>query len=148
MGLAENNFFRLKAWNVAACLIAVLAMSASAVAACACSHHQPLVKAEEKPSCHSASHAEPAVSLQDLPESNSLHSGCNCFVNDRIPAITAKSDSKKFSAAKMVTADSSVVSTIAVLSCSSAVSTNVESPNFIYSGTFLASGPSRAPPRL
>ena len=135
-------------WNIAACLIAVLAMCASAVAACACSHHQPQIKVEEKSSCHSTSHAEPAVSSEDVPDSDSLHSGCNCYVNDRVPAITAKPESKKFSAVKINAAGSKVVSTARVRLYSYARVATFDSPRLNYSGSSLTSGPSRAPPRL
>ena len=143
-----NNFFRFRALNVVACLIAVLAMSASAISACACNHHKSRVKAEEKPSCHSTSHSEPAVSSQDVPDSDSLHSGCNCFVNDRIPAITAKSESKKFSAEKINPTGEKLVSPAPLLLYSYAGPANFHSPRLDYSGRFVTSGPSRAPPRM
>ena len=148
MRFAGNNVLRLRAWNAAACLIAVLAMCSSAVAACACSHHQPQVKVEEEPSCHSRSHAEPTAAAQAELDASSLHTGCNCYVNDRRPAISVKSESKKFSAVKLVAGHRNIESPAPILVYSGSLSANFHSPKLHYSQSPLSSGPSRAPPRL
>ena len=146
---AGNNFIKLRSWNVAACLIAVLAMFASAASACACSHHQIRVKAEEKPPCHGSSHAEPAAAVtEDAVDSKSLRSGCSCFVSTRAPAMTTKSESKKFSAAKIIASDEIPDGKILALVCALDGSAEFESAHINYSNILLSSGPSRAPPRL
>ena len=145
---AGNNLIKLRSWNVVACLVAVLAMFASAASACACNHHQTRVKAEEKPSCHASSHAEPAVESEDAVASNRFRSGCSCIVNTRVPAITAKSESKKFSADKVTASEEVPVRNIPALFCARDRSAEFDPPDLNYSNLLTPSGPPRAPPRL
>ena len=148
MRSAGIKFVSLRSWNVAACLIAVLAMFASAASACACNHHQSPVKVEAKPSCHGSSHAEPAVDAEDSVDSNSFRSGCSCFVSTRVPAITAKPENKKFAAGKITAANGVPVRNIVPLVCAQKGSAEFEPAHISYSNILLSSGPSRAPPRL
>lgn len=135
--------------NVAACLLAMLAMFASAVSACACSHHQPAVAdVEQTSSCHPASHSETSTSTAastEPPASDTVGEGCSCFVSSRTPAITAKSENKHISA-------EAVSASIIRLDFPASVTITVKlakvTPNAdVYVGVPPRSGPSRAPPR-
>ena len=138
----------LRSWNVAACLIAVLAMFASAASACACNHHQPQVKAEEKPSCHPPSHAEPAAETEEAVDFDTFRLGCSCFVGTRILAIMVKSEIKKFSSDRIAAADEVPVQKVPVAYRAAAGSAEIGTPVLDHSNVLPPAGPSRAPPRL
>lgn len=138
----------IKYSRLAACVFAVMAMCVSAVAACACSHHQPKVAADP-PSCHSSSHAEvPETETGELELSDNFNAGCNCFAVSPGPAVFSKSETKKAVPEKAAEAESAKIELRRTERLISASTPKVEKPFFFDPGLFLASGPSRAPPRL
>src|SRR5262245_20228674 len=78
-------------------VVAIFAMAISAIAACACTHHQARETEKKVISCHGASHEteSPEVS-NDEPSGPYVDESCNCYLNRVQPAITAKSEQKKF----------------------------------------------------
>jgi hypothetical protein len=137
---------KIKFREVLLCMIAVMALCVSAVSACACTHHQEQAAAEQ-PSCHSTSHAEMPTAEQPL--SDHFDSGCNCFVDSRVPAIASKSENKK---AAVDAADPRDTDLLVLLERSRLVTEQAavddDDACHGYSGFLLTSGPSRAPPRL
>jgi hypothetical protein len=124
-------------------------MATSAIAACACAHHQPQ-KAEKKVlSCHSSSHESesPEVSNDD-PNRLRLGERCSCYLDQTQTAIVAKSEQKKYKAQHSEVAEniSSVAFDIQLLSTTEVPS--VSSSLVLYAKLLPRSGPSRAPPRL
>ena len=69
-------------------IITVLSLSVSAVASCACSHHQPAEK--PKASCHGPSHHEESNAKSSLP---GIEESCNCF--QATPQRSVKGESFK-----------------------------------------------------
>lgn len=136
-----------RANNLMLSLAAILSLFVSAVSACACSHHQVKAKADE-PSCHSSGHAAPAAESPGPATGESLDAGCGCFINAPVPAITAKSESKKPHSGKLAV---TAVPANDVLGTFSDLRIQVSSPQTelaAYGGRRLTSGPPRAPPRL
>ncbi|MGD9561842.1 MAG: hypothetical protein AB7F88_06440 [Pyrinomonadaceae bacterium] len=144
----RHNFKRFRPCGVAVCLLAMLAMFTSAVSACACAHHQSQAAAEPAPSCHSASHKETSAEPDEPTASDNFHSGCECLVKSPVPAIAAKSESKKISAEKAAAANEPPACYVPILRFSGSESADFDFAAFTYSGVFLTAGPARAPPRL
>ena len=124
-------------------------MAVAAVAACTCAHHQS-PKAEKKVlSCHGANHEkEDPEFLKDDPNRQRVSEQCNCFLNRVEPAITAKSEQKKF---KTQQTDVAAAETTVDLDRSFVALMDIApvDPIFsFYTRTLPRSGPSRAPPRL
>ena len=129
-------------------LAAVLSLFVSVVSACACSHHQSQVKTDP-PSCHSSSHGEPAAAADEPASTETFGAGCNCFVNTPAPAITAKSEKKRFSYEKHLGALAALVIPDAIdLQPRYRHADGPESPPSFFKGQSLSFGPPRAPPRL
>ena len=127
-------------------LAAVLSLLVSALAACACSHHQPQVNTEP-PSCHSSSHGTDTASEPSLRES--FGAGCNCFVNSPSPAITAKSESKRSPDAKQHGLSAVAISLTGVgLRPLFSSIPDFGSNALFFQGRPRTAGPPRAPPRL
>ena len=124
-------------------------MAISAVAACACTHHQAKTPEKKVISCHGASHEveTPEVSSDD-PGGPRVDENCYCYLNRAQPAITAKSEQKKFKAQQTdvsenpapVDFESQLIPITEVAS--------VHSNFVLYTKLLPRSGPSRAPPRL
>ncbi len=75
----------------------MLGMCASAIAACACTHH-PVKAKKETASCHVAPpETQEVENVVDLLSSDSAGEVCQCFVRTVSPAIFAKNESKKLS---------------------------------------------------
>lgn len=129
-------------------LAAGLSLFATAVSACACSHHQPQLETEP-PSCHSSSHGEPTATAAEPAIPESFGTGCNCFVNLPSRAITAKSENKKSSVAKGPgLLAQAIVPTDVVLWPLVGPSDGSGPPGVRFKGRSRTAGPSRAPPRL
>lgn len=130
-------------------VVAILAMAISAVAACACAHHQTKTAEKKVLSCHSASHESetPEVSNDD-PGRLRLGEQCSCYLNRTQTAIVAKSEQKKFKAQQTdvaETIDSAEIDRQLIPQNEADV---VHSDFVLYTKTLPRSGPSRAPPRL
>lgn len=129
---------------------AVLSLFVASISACACTHHQSTPETE-KPSCHSSGHDEASPDssdgLADLPLTDSLGEGCNCFVNTQVPAVIAKSDSKQIAIERAILVALTGAPEL-ILRIDRARSV-AYSPKFSpYSSPPRLLGPSRAPPRL
>ena len=126
-----------------------MAMAISAVAACACAHHESKRSETEVLSCHAASHEPENTKISDYdPHVPRLGEQCTCSLNRVHAAFFAKSEQKKLKAqatdiagnAAPVQADEQFVSTAEAAT----FPVNFEP----YTRNFPRSGPSRAPPRL
>lgn len=137
--------FRLTQIGLSFCLMASLLVGS--VSACACSHHQPKVAAEP-PSCHSSSHVEASEAKTAEELSGSFKAGCNCFAASPGPAIFSKSENKKAVTEKAADAAMTNVELSGAARIVSAPIPDFDKPFFFDPTHFLASGPSRAPPRL
>lgn len=143
----RQNFFKLKQCNIVVCLLAIVAMFASAVSACACTHHEMRAGVEQAPSCHSASHEGSAAPVEPAVSDN-FRSGCGCFVTTPVLAIAAKSESKRFSAEKAVAAGETLLFELPLLLFSNTDPVDFDTNDLAYSWACLNSGSPRAPPRL
>src|SRR5687767_8922960 len=82
-----------KAKQLAFVLAAMFSLAASSLAACACSHHQiPSAADAVETSCHGAGHAyqQGKQNLDQPGSGHQLDTGCNCFVRDSVPSLSAK----------------------------------------------------------
>lgn len=148
LGIVEWLQMRVRFFNIWALLV-ILSMAVSAVAACACSHHKPAAAAVESTSCHGPSHEMP-TSATNSPDLIGDQAGadCKCFVRDPVPAISAKPGTKK--AADVLRSAESLPYLFQpeaeyFILVPPVVGLNI-SPD--QSSPPLASGPSRAPPRI
>lgn len=148
MQIAERTARKFRFCEISLCVIAILALSVSAISACACTHHQ-VKAAEERPSCHSSSHTEAAQPEADNPESGYFNANCSCFVNTPVPAIFSKTEVKKVAAEKAAGNGHVLVAAIMPFVGELKRETPLfEAAVLSYAGEHLVSGPSRAPPRL
>ena len=124
----------------------MLSLAASAVSACACSHHGDVLKDAEN-TCHGQSHDTSAVKASS--DARQFGSGCECFARTSIPAITAKKDDSR------TTADKQIADIAELPTPITPGSENVAARDAIllslysnYQQALLESLPPRAPPRL
>lgn len=146
----RNSLLNCRSWKLAACLLALLAMFSSAVSACACTHHEDLrPETEQTADCHSSSHDETVTATEESVISDNFRAGCNCLPGTPVPAITAKSESKKFAVQKLTDPEGESFFADTGKTVSGVQATVAYSTHPFYSGKrYLTSGPSRAPPRL
>jgi hypothetical protein len=130
-------------------VFAVLAMATSAIAACACTHHQTQKTEQKNLSCHDTSHTSetPEVS-NDAAGGPRFGESCNCYVDHFQPAITAKSELKKFKSGNSIADENTASIEIVPQVVSVATVTLVHSSFNFYTKILPRFGPARAPPRL
>ena len=146
MGKVSSTFRKINLREMSFCVIAILAMCVSAVSACACTHHQQKA-ADEEPSCHS-SHVETAQAETDRTQSDSLETNCNCFINEPVPAIVSKTESKKVAVEEAERIGDVLVASVRLVILELKQESGVfDRADLNYSSHLLVSGPSRAPPR-
>jgi hypothetical protein len=127
---------------------AMLALSTSAIAACACTHHQSKAKAET-PSCHRASHEAPSPeATEPVPTENWAGTHCECAMPEVAPAIVVTSKLKEMSPRNAEQATECVRVSLVESSDSVADPAITASVPKFHKRTFSRTGPSRAPPRL
>lgn len=132
-------------------LLAVMSMFVSAVSACACAHHSASEVEETAASCHSSSHSvshEPFAE-QETPSGPAAGVDCDCFVRIPVPAISAKTDSKKTGQNdKNESGEPAQVDYVLPEFAASGIVFPASSKPSSYSFQPGLSAPSRAPPRL
>ena len=140
--------FKKKIQRIFIAALAVMALCASSISACTCSHHQEQVKAEE-PSCHSHSHHKDASAEQGAAFSKSLESACECILAKPAPAVISRSD-KESKPPRPDAAPSELHNpSFERNAIISTVSAKIERAETAFPSKILTSLlPSRAPPRL
>jgi|SoiMethySBSTD1v2_1073268.scaffolds.fasta_scaffold127989_2 hypothetical protein len=131
-------------------MLAILGLSFSAFAVCACTHHLSKTIKSETVSCHGSSHEDPPPERAEGAQTGpSAGVDCECPMSAIGPAIIVTNKSKRLdNSGQMYVAMGDEVrldepSTVAYEPAVSVFS----DPKF-YSTPFSRSGPSRAPPRL
>ncbi len=126
-------------------------MFVSAISACACAHHEPTQETAEASSCHSTAHDPGVIEIAAQSDHSAPQLGgeCDCLVRLPVPAIPAKSDGIKLghtSAGQNAEVPSLFFRQhfIPLLSVPPEIDDVLNS----FRSLHLASGPSRAPPRL
>jgi hypothetical protein len=129
-------------------LAAVLSLMASAVAACACSHHQ-VSAAPVEISCHDASHetSQPQNDVDQPSPGDQVETGCNCFVQERSPSLSSKARIPNDSSSE-APVDQQVLELRQVLVAEPAATANYSPPITYYDLLRGTRAPARAPPRL
>jgi hypothetical protein len=129
-------------------VFAVLAMATSAIAACACTHHQTKKIEAKGLSCHGVSH-DSAVprATNDAPSGPQFGETCSCYLNRVQPAITAKSEQKKLKSHQSDISGSFASIEFQQQLIPVVEASPVRSSFNLYTKLLLRSGPSRAPPR-
>jgi hypothetical protein len=127
--------------KIAICVLALLSLMVSSVAACSCAHHHD-TEAIETDSCHHHPDAGPSVGEKEI------EAPCVCLLNAPVPAIVFRSgiEITPFEHAA-VSPDQSLISFEPIFLAGSALD-NSQSPTTFLSKRRYASMPSRAPPRL
>jgi hypothetical protein len=126
-----------------------MAMATSAIAACACAHHQPQKAEKNVLSCHSSSHESESLEISnDDPNRLRLGEQCSCYLDRTQTAIVAKSEQKKFK-----TQPSDVAANVSSIEISQQVAAvltvTADHTDLKFHPKILpGSGPPRAPPRL
>jgi hypothetical protein len=126
------------------CILTILSLCASSVAACACSHHEKKTESEA-PSCHKHSKQKKTEQISD-PQFKSVNAEieCTCFQLDS--KITAKSGTIKFE--KYASAVSNLTPVkIAFVSRVCTPKISFAKPLYL-SDSFYNLSPGRAPPVL
>lgn len=118
-------------------IIAVLSLSVSSVAACACSHHQP--SPQPAKSCHGPTHGESNSNGLALP-----NVGESCVCVQPAPDRSVKSESFKFKKHTPGFIDGPTIEPAEFRL--SRIASSVDSPQSVYSSELSASVFSRGPP--
>ena len=135
---------RAKVKQFIVCILTMLSLSASSVAACACSHHGKKKEAEA-PSCHKHAEQKSAEQKED-PSFESVNSEieCTCFAN--ASSIFTKSSNIKFE--KLFLAALAKTNVEIEFVSQTALATHAFSKPLYLSDSFYNLAPGRAPPVL